>query len=147
MPIVVALKPHDDKVARAIAPGLATEFERIALFKKVIQPYQTGDAVDCVFDFKATAMAEGATDVTFFSGPAVKFIHNVSFDLTNGVRSVGRDSVHVESEAEYGAFANVNDVASKQSALQLRKIAIAVAEKLNLKRSEITDICKGYTGA
>src|SRR5262249_29603657 len=128
LPIVVALRPHDNKVAKALAPGLATEFERIALFKKVILPYQPGDAVDCAFEFEATAMTEGATAVMFGPIPSIKIIHNVSFDLTNGLRSVDRSSIHVESEFE--APANSIDVANKQAALQLRRIAIAIAEKL-----------------
>ena len=156
LPMTVGLRPSESPNAKTLAPDLAAEFQRLGLFQQVIYPYRSGDPVDCVFDFDATSTAEGsgvgagiASGLTFglagtVVGPSVKIAHDVSYYLSNDSQQIARDTVHAESEAEFGVFANTTEVATKQVALQNRRIAVAIAEKLNLHRPEIASVCTGY---
>ena len=157
LPITVALIPGESPYAQGLAPDLAREMGVIGAFKEIIYPYRSGDTVDCLLEFDAIGTMEGhgvgagvASGLTFglagtVVGPSVVAIHDIDFYLTNGKSEIAHDKAHVESEAEFGVFANATEVASKHAALHNRKIAIAILGKLEPHRSTIVETCNGYS--
>ncbi len=133
------------------------ELEAIGEFEEIVYPYRLGDDIDCMLEFDAGGTAEGhavgagiASGMTLglagtVAGPSVTMKYDLEFHVTNGEEQAARNRIHVESEAEFGAFADLTEVAMKHAALQNRKIAIAVAESLNSDRSAIEKICTGYS--
>ena len=155
-PITVALIPSDSPYAQGLAPDLAREMEAIGAFEQVTYPYRSGDEVDCLLEFDAVGSTDGhgvgagiASGLTFglagtVVGPSVVLTHDIDFYLTNGKTEVAHDKVHVESEAEFGVFADTDEVAAKQAALHNRRIAIGILEKFAPQRSTIDAVCTGY---
>lgn len=157
LPIVIGLSPAENPISKGLAPDLAKELETIGEFERIVYPYRPGDPVDCLFGFDATASVEGsgvgagvASGLTLglagtVVGPSTNLIHDVDFLLTNGQAQVAHEKVHAESEAEFGVFADTTEVAMKQTALQLRRLAMAIAEKLKMHRQAIVEVCTGYS--
>ena len=79
------------------------------------------------------------------AGPSTALVYDVDFHLTNGATTVAQDSVHVDAYAEFGVLADTMDVAKKQAALLVRKLAIAIAEKLRANRVTILETCTGFS--
>jgi hypothetical protein len=155
-PLTIALMPSDDPASKEMANLLSSEFKTIGEFDGVIYPYRSGDEVDCILNLNAVGSAEGkgagagvVTGLTFglagtVVGPQTTIIHDIDFYLSNGAEQTDHYKIHIESEAEFGVFANIQEVAQKQTALQLRRIAIAMSEKLNMDRSSVMHTCTGY---
>lgn len=155
-PLTIAIRPSEDPASRELANLLAKEFETIGEFDGVIYPYRSGDNVDCILELNAVASmvgkGAGAGFVTGLTlglggtvvGPETTIIHDIDFYLSNGTRQTANQKIHIESEAEFGIFADIQEVAIKQSALHIRKIAIAISEELKSSKTSVMDTCTGY---
>ena len=152
-PITIAIRPTDDPASKDLANLLAKEFKTINEFNDVIYPYREGDKVNCVMELNAVGKATGkgagagiVTGLTFglagtVMGPETTLIHDVDFYLANGKKQTEHFTVHEESSAEFGVFANLQEVSQKQVALHVRKIAIAMSEQLKLNNRAVMDTC------
>lgn len=155
-PLTIAIRPSEDPASIELANLLAKEFRTIGEFNGVIYPYRSGDIVDCILELNAVAAMKGKgagagfiTGLTLglggtVVGPETIIIHDIDFYLSNGIRQTASQKIHVESEAEFGVFADIQEVASKQSALHLRKIAIAISEEFKSSKTSVMDTCTGY---
>ena len=155
-PLTIAIRPSEDPTSIELANLLAKEFKTIDEFDGVIYPYRSGDNVDCILELNAVASMEGKgagagfiTGLTLglggaVVGPETTIIHDIDFYLSNGTRQTASQTIHIESEAEFGIFADIQEVANKQSALHLRKIAIAISEEFKSSKSSVMDTCTGY---
>jgi hypothetical protein len=158
-PLTIALRPTDDPASTDLASLLAKEFKAINEFRDVIYPYREGDKVNCIMELnavgKATGKGLGAGFVTGLTlglagtvmGPETSLIHDVDFYLTNNEKRTEHFNIHEESAAEFGVFANVQEVAQKQIALHIRKIAIAMSEQLKQHKRTVMDTCTGYVSS
>ena len=151
----VGMRPEDDPTSIELANLLASELKNINTFDDIIYPYRSDDAVDCILEVKAVATMEGEgaaagvfSGLTFglgglFMGPETTIIHDLDFYLSSGTRRTESRKLHVESEAEFGVFADIQEVVKKQVALHIRKIAIGITEKLKADKSNVVKTCTG----
>ena len=155
-PLTIAIRPSDDPVSKDLANQLATELKTVGGFEGIIYPYRSSDKVDCVLELNAVGNFEGKgagagviTGLTFgltetVVRPETTIIHDVDFYLSNGAQQTEHHKIHVVSEAEFGIFADIQEVAKRQVALQLRKIAIAISEALEKDRGSVMETCTGH---
>jgi hypothetical protein len=151
--ITIAIRPSDDVASKDLSSLLAKEFKTINEFDDVIYPYREGDKVNCILELNAVGKATGkgagagfVTGLTFglagtVMGPETTLIHDVDFYLTNGKKTTEHFKIHEESSAEFGMFANLQEVTQKQVALHVRKIAIAMSDQLKLHRRTVMEAC------
>ena len=155
-PLTIAITPSNDPASRELANLLAKELITIREFDDIIYPYRSGDAVDCILKLNAVVSMSGKgagagfiSGLTFglagtVIGPETTMIHDIDFYLTNGGKKTGHHKIRVESEAEFGVFADIQEVASKQVQLQMRKIAISISEELKKDRRSVMETCTGF---
>ena len=149
LPVTVGVVPAENPGAQQLAAALVSEWKKMGLFKSIDFPYRPGDQVNGVLrlDVTGKATASGAAaglaaGLTLglagtVVGPSMTTTHDVSVSVYRGDDLVSTYNVHVQTSVEWGMFANVDEVARKAGELQLRSIAVEIAEKLDGDQEKI----------
>jgi len=122
------------------------------VFEAVNFPYREGDPVDAVLQVTITGGWKQSTGgnfakglvigLTLFTlspvvGPSIYGFHDVHATLSNGPVEYFSSNIHVKTAVSFGLAANTNEVAVKADGLQMRKIAVEIANRVNEARSRI----------
>jgi hypothetical protein len=147
--VTVGIVPAENPGAQQLASALVGEWKKMGVFASIDFPYRPGDHVDGILKLDATGRATGSAAAAGFVtgltlglagtvvGPSVTTIHDVSVSLYKRDNLVSTYNVHVETSVEFGMFANTDEVARRAGELQIRTIAVEVANKLDGDQQKI----------
>jgi len=152
IPIRAGVVLGDNPESHTYGPGVVKHLKEMRVFEAVHYPYRKGDPVDAILKVTITGgwkqstagnFAKGlAIGVTLFIlspviGPSMYGFHDVHATLYSGLVEYFSSTIHIKTGVSFGLAANTNEVAVKADELQMRKIAVEVANRVNQARSSI----------
>jgi len=149
IPLRVGINGGTDTGSRTFVPGVVRELRAMRLFDAIDFPYHEGDTVDAV----ATVSVDGdwqpsgagpivAVGVSLglaspFVGPSVTGTHIIKAALISGTEDVGFYSAKVTTKGEWGVMADANEASQRTHALQIKRLADALASAIREDRSQL----------
>jgi hypothetical protein len=127
-------------------PAVINDWRATRLFESLTYPYRAGDPVDAVMELSINGGWKGSGAGAGFvigltlglagtvMGPSMTGTHSALAVVTEPAGEVGRYSIDVTSKATWGMAANTEQVSKKADALQVRKLALELAQKIRTDR-------------
>jgi hypothetical protein len=149
LPLRVGVVLAEDPASQHYGPQLVPIWKEVRLFDTIFYPYREGDPVDGTMDVMVsggwTGSAVGAgvlTGLTFglagaAVGPSMTGKHDVVVVFRKRGAEVFRLSAGAQSDVEFGMLADANEVAAKTETLHQRRLALAVAQRVEDDRAAI----------
>jgi hypothetical protein len=130
-------------------PSVINDWKELRLFKTLTYPYRDGDPVDAVMELSINGGWKGSGAGAGFvigltlglagtvMGPSMTGTHNALAVISEPAGELGRYSVEATTKVTWGMAANTEQVSTKADTLQVRKIALELANKIRSDRQVI----------
>jgi len=149
IPLNVGVVLSNSAGSSTYGPAVINDLSKARLFESLIYPYRAGDPVDAVMKLSIDGGWKGSGAGAGFvigltlglagtvMGPSMTGTHSALAVVTEPAGEVGRYSVEVTSKATWGMAANTEEVSQKADALQVRKLALELAQKIRSDRGAL----------
>ena len=146
IPLNVGVVLSNSAGSSTYGPAVINDWREARLFRSLTYPYRTGDPVDAVMELTIDGGWKGSGAGAGFvigltlglagtvMGPSMTGTHSALAVVTEPAGEVGRYSVEVTSKATWGMAANTEQVSKKADALQVRKVALELAQQIRSDR-------------
>ena len=142
IPAKVGVVFADNRATSNYGPLVVKEWNNMKLFDSITYPYREGDKVDAVVKmdisggWKGSGAGAGVVIGLTFGlastviGPSMTGTHNARASIQKSSNEIADYSVKVESTVEWGLGSNAGEVSTKAEALQTKRIAFELANKI-----------------
>ncbi|MBI3582720.1 MAG: hypothetical protein HY096_02065 [Nitrospinae bacterium] len=153
LPIRIGIELGGTSESQVYGPLVVKHLKEMGVFDSVVYPYRDGDTVDGVIrltikggwkgENAGVGFIKGAIiGLSLFTlspiiGPEMTGIHDANVTLSKDISVVVEYSIHLETSVSWGLLANTTEVSVKSTDLQLRKISVEIANRIDKDRLRI----------
>ena len=153
IPIRVGIEIGGTPESQVYVPLVVKKLKEMEVFETVVYPYRDGDSVDGILKLTikggwkgenhGASFIKGAIiGLSLFTlstviGPEMTGTHDVNVELSKDLTVVVNYSIQVKTSVSWGQAANTNEVAAKANDLQVRKISVEIANRIDNDRLHI----------
>lgn len=142
LPINIGIIIDNNDATSYYGPKVINEIRDINLFNSVVYPYRENDNVDALMKLSINGGWKGEGAGAGFMigltlgllspviGPSMTGTHDISASFSKADKEYGRYSSQAITVVEWGLGADTGDVTNKTDALQTKRLAYGLADKI-----------------
>ena len=152
IPIRVGIELGGTPESQLYGTLVVKQLREMGVFDSIVYPYREGDSVDGILKLTIRGGWKGDTGASLIKGaiiglslftlstvigPEMTGTHDVNVTLSKDLTVVADYSIQVKTSVSWGQAANTNEVAAKANDLQVRKISVEIANRIDKDRLHI----------